>query len=94
MSQKARPVRTAGVVGVSGAGVAIAALLVWQVQLNPARAEGGGPSTGSGEAEPLDPVTWSRVRELRKRLRLSDGTLAAMACTQETAEGTRGIPDL
>jgi len=91
MSQRAKRVWTAGVAGLPAAGVAIAALLVCQIHVNWARAEGAPAETGP---EPLDPVTWSRVRELRERLRLSDGTLAAMACTQETAEGTRGIPDL
>ena len=83
MTQVAKRVRTAGVVGFAATGAAIAALLAWYVHVNPAKAEEGSP----GQAEVLDPVTWSRVRELRERLRLPDGTLAAMGCTQETAEG-------
>jgi hypothetical protein len=87
MSQKAKRVWTAGVVGFAGLGVAAAALLIWQIDANAARAEEASPSLGPGQAESLDPLMWSRVRELRERLRLSDGTLAAVGCTQEVAEG-------
>jgi len=75
------------VAGCAATGAAIAALLAWYVHVNLAKAEEASPAANSGEAEALDPATWSRVRELRERLRLSDGTLAAMECTQETAEG-------
>ncbi len=84
MSQRAKRVWTAGVVGLWVLGVAAATMLICQMHMNPAR---GGEPGGGAVAQPLDPVTYARVSELRQRLRLSDATLAGMACDGQTAEG-------
>jgi hypothetical protein len=60
-------------------------LLIGQVGVGSATAEEAGPSTGSGQSA-VDAVTWSRVRGLRERLRLTDATLAALGCDREAAE--------
>ena len=82
MSQKAKRVWTAGVVGLSAMGVAVAALLIWEICVEPAHAAPAGP----GQAEALEPASYAGVSELRGRLRLSDATLAAMGCSQAAAE--------
>ena len=80
MSQKAKRVWTAGAAGVAVLAAAVAALVIWQVDLRAATAgEGGG-------AEPLEAATYRGVSELRSRVRLSDATLAAMGCSQTTVE--------
>ena len=64
--------------------VAVAALVIWQVNLRPATAEEG------GGAAPWDAATYRGVSELRSRVRLSDATLAAMGCSQTTVETVLG----
>ena len=48
-------------------------------------APGASPSGGQEQPKGLDPLTYSRVRQLRQRLALDNETLAAMGCGQETA---------
>jgi hypothetical protein len=83
MSERSRRVWTARVVGLAAAGIAVAALLIWHIHIAAVKAE---DAPEAAPSEPLDPVTYARVSELRGRLRLSDATLAGMACDGQTAE--------
>jgi len=83
MTERATPLGTARVVGLAVVGIAIAAFLIWHIHIAAVEAENPPEAPSS---EPLDPVTYARVSELRGRLRLSDATLAAMACDARMAE--------
>ena len=90
MSQEANRVWTACVRGCAALAAVglVAGWLVWQGGVRPAVA--AEPAAGPGGVTLLDPVKHAGVSELRGRVRLSDDTLAAMACSQASAETILG----
>ena len=85
MSDKAkRNVVRIGVPGVALLAVVAAGVGLWQGQVPPATAQEA-PST-QPVREALDELTYSRVRELRERVGLTNGAVAGMGLTQAQAE--------
>ena len=89
MSRQTKRFCTVGLTFLVGLGVVVAAFLIWQAGLRLATAQEASPPP-QPEPEALDVGTYLRVAELRERLRLGDGTLAAMGLEQAGAEAVLG----
>ena len=89
MSQEAKRAWTACVGGCAALAAVglVAGWLVWQGGVRPAVAAEAVAGPG---ATLLDPVQHAGVSELRGRVRLADDTLAAIACSQASAETILG----